>query len=102
MAWMAAPAFVRQGAKDRGERRQAAGAGALKRYCGKPQLYQGLVQYTKVKAFCSGLAARSSASSETSKVRISSSGSAWLVVSSFMALYFLAGSSTFPDFGLTR
>jgi hypothetical protein len=45
----------------------------MKRYCGKPQLYQGLVQYTIVKAFCSALAARSSASSETSNVRISAS-----------------------------
>jgi hypothetical protein len=30
----------------------------LARYCGKPQLYQSLVQYTMVKAFCSALAAR--------------------------------------------
>jgi hypothetical protein len=59
---------------------------APKHYCGKPQLYQSLVQYIIVgKAFCSTLAARSSASSGISKVRISSSPSASLVISLFMA-----------------
>ena len=57
----------------------------LARYSGKPQLYQSLVQYTMVKAFCSALAARSSASSGISKIRISSSPSASLVISLFMA-----------------
>src|SRR6516165_11441807 len=65
------------GAADCGEYREAAGTFAPKHYCGKPQLYQSLVQYIIVgKAFCSTLAARSSASSGISKVRISSSVSA--------------------------
>src|SRR3974390_2429283 len=58
-----------------GQRGEAAGVSA--RYCGKPQLYQGLVQYTKVKPFCSAFAARSNASSGISNARISSSASAW-------------------------
>src|SRR5262249_34376493 len=64
----------RRSATDCQQYRQAAG------YCGKPQLYQGVVQYTTVKAFCSALAARSNVLSETSTERISSSLSARSII----------------------
>ena len=61
---------------------------ALKNYCGKPQLYQGLVQYAKVKAFCSALAARSNTSSGISDVRTCSSNSSKSAITCpFSALY---------------
>ena len=58
------------------------------RYCGQLQSYQyqALVQYAQVNACRSTLAARSSASSGTSNVRISASVSANSLTSLSMAL----------------
>jgi len=54
----------------------------------KPKLYQGLVQYAKVKAFCSALAARSNTSSGISDVRTCSSNSSKSAITCpFSALY---------------